>query len=470
MIQSLRGLVPACVVAVAMILMSGLGSAERRPDSFADLVERLKPTVVNIQVTIVERRAGSPNRQSPFGRRPNDQFEDFFKRFFGDRTPREYRNRAIGSGFIISPDGYIVSNNHVVEKASEIKVKLENGKEYKARLIGRDPKTDLALIKIESKQLLPFTEFGDSSALRVGDWVMAIGNPFGLSHTVTAGIVSAKGRSIGAGPYDDFIQTDASINQGNSGGPLFNTDGKVVGINTAIIAGGTGIGFAIPANMAKKLIGQLRETGTVVRGFLGVHIQNLTPELAKRFGMKKTKGALVSDVTKGSPANRAGVQKGDVIVSFDGAKIQNVTELVRKVGKTAVGKRVSMKVLREGKKIILKVKIGKQSEKPRSPEATGDTAVTLGLRLRPVPDERAKELGIEGGQGVLVIDVVVSSPAARGGIRAGDIILEVNRKAIRSVAELNEAVSKGSVTKGSDDLLFFIQRGVSKLYTVVPKK
>ncbi len=450
-------------IAAATILAAGTGSAEKRPDSFADLVERLKPTVVNIQVTIVQR-GGSPfQRRSPFGGRPDDPFEKFFKRFFGDQPPREFRNRAIGSGFIISPDGYIVTNNHVVERANEIKVKLDDGKEYKAKLIGRDPKTDLALIKVEPKKSVPFTEFGDSDELRVGDWVMAIGNPFGLSHTVTAGIVSAKGRVIGQGPYDDFIQTDASINQGNSGGPLFDTKGKVVGINTAIIAGGTGIGFAIPANMAKKLINQLRETGTVVRGFLGVRIQNLTLQLAKRFGTEKAEGALVSDLTKDSPAARAGVRQGDVIVEFDGLKIQNVSDLVRKVGATAVDKTVKMKVLREGKGKVLDVKVGKLAEEPSAVASVG-TPGKLGLTIRPVPAERATELGLRAGQGVLVTEVVAASPAARAGIRAGDIILEVNGKAIRVLADLNEAVSKGK-----EDPLFYIQRGESKLYTVVPK-
>ena len=260
--------------------------------------------------------------------------------------PKEFRNRAIGSGFIISPDGYLVTNNHVVENANEIKVKLHSGSEFKAKLIGRDPKTDLALLKIEPKKALPFTKFGDSDALRVGDWVVAIGNPFGLSHTVTAGIVSAKGRVIGQGPYDDFIQTDASINRGNSGGPLFNTRGEVVGINTAISAQGAGIGFAIPANMANKLIDQLRETGSVVRGFLGVRIQNLNPQLAKRFDVEKAEGALISDVTDDSPAAKAGVKRGDVITEFDGKRIRNISDLVRKVGATSVGKSVQMKVLR----------------------------------------------------------------------------------------------------------------------------
>ncbi len=444
----------------ASLLGAGFAAAERRPDSFANLVERLTPTVVNIQVTVVQRQPRFGLR-NPFGRQ-RDPSEEFFRRFFGQDPPREFRGRAIGSGFIISPDGYIVTNNHVVEKASEIKVKLKDGAEHKAKLIGRDPKTDLALIKIEPKKDLPSTRFGDSDALRVGDWVMAIGNPFGLSHTVTAGIVSAKGRVIGQGPYDDFIQTDASINQGNSGGPLFNTRGEVVGINTAIIAGGTGIGFAIPANMAKRLIDQLRETGTVVRGFLGVRIQNLTPQLAKRFGVEKAEGALVSDVTENSPAARSGIKREDVIVEFDGHRVRDVNELVRRVGDTRVGKEVDVQVLRDGRKMALRVKVGKLSEEAVA--AAPSSVQMLGLTLQPITPDRAKELGLPGGRGVLVGDVEANSPAARAGIRPGDVILEVDRRAVSGVKDLRSALEKSK-----QDPLFLVQRDGNKIYMVVPR-
>ena len=455
-----------CLVAVtlaAFLLAGGATRAERRPGSFADLVERLKPTVVNIQVTIV-RKSAPFGMRSPFGRR-NDPFEEFFRRFFGDQPPREFRNRAIGSGFIISPDGYLVTNNHVVRNATAIKVKLDSGEEFTAKLIGRDPKTDLALLKIEPKKALPFTKFGDSDALRVGDWVVAIGNPFGLSHTVTAGIVSAKGRVIGQGPYDDFIQTDASINQGNSGGPLFNTRGVVVGINTAISSRGAGIGFAIPANMAKKLIDQLRETGSVVRGFLGVRIQNLNPQLAKRFGVAKAEGALVSHVNQDSPASRAGIKRGDVIIEFDGKRIRTTGDLVRRVGNTSVGKSVEMRVLRDGREVTLAVKVGELSEERAAP-TTGASSQKLGVEIRPVPPDRAKALGLPAGQGLLVAGVDPDSPAARGGIRPGDIILEVNGQAISAMGDLSAALAK---TKGDEDHLFYLHRNKSKRYASVPK-
>ncbi|MDP7386502.1 MAG: PDZ domain-containing protein, partial [Nitrospinota bacterium] len=333
------------------------------------------------------------------------------------------------------------------------------------KLIGRDPKTDLALLKIEPKKALPFTKFGDSDALRVGDWVVAIGNPFGLSHTVTAGIVSAKGRVIGQGPYDDFIQTDASINQGNSGGPLFNTRGVVVGINTAISARGAGIGFAIPANMAKTLIDQLRETGSIVRGFLGVRIQNLNPKLAKRFGVAKAEGALVSNVNQDSPASRAGIKRGDVIIEFDGKRIRTTGDLVRRVGNTSVGKSVEMRVLRDGREVTLAVKVGELSEE-RAASTTGVSSQKLGVEIRPVPPDRAKALGLPAGQGLLVAGVDPDSPAARGGIRPGDIILEVNGQAISAMGDLSAALAK---TKGDEDHLFYLHRNKSKLYASVPK-
>ncbi|MFQ5692762.1 MAG: DegQ family serine endoprotease [Nitrospinota bacterium] len=452
--QRLLGLVLA-----AVLLAAGAAEAQRRPDSFADLAKRLEPTVVNIQVTTIQRETPFGLR-NPFGR--GDPFEEFFRRFFGDQPPREFRRQGLGSGFIIDPEGYIVTNNHVVEKAAEIKVILMDRTEYKAKLIGRDPKTDLALLKIKPQKPLPATEFGDSDALRVGDWVMAVGNPFGFGHTVTAGIVSAKGRIIGQGPYDDFIQTDASINPGNSGGPLFNTEGRVVGINTAIIAGGSGIGFAIPANMAKRLIDQLRETGTVVRGFLGVRIQNLTPQLAKRFGLKKTEGALVADVSDNTPAAQAGVERGDVIIEYDGHPIKDINSLVRRVANTAVGKEVKMKVLRGGRETTLKVKVGRLSEEQVA--SAGARPGMLGLTLQELTPERARELGLKAQRGVLVRGVSPDSAAARAGIRPGDVVLEVNRQ---PVSDLNDL--RGALSKSDEGHLFLVQRGDNKIYMVVPK-
>ena len=310
---------------------------------------------------------------NPFGER--DPFEEFFERFFGGENPqREFRRRSLGSGFIINREGYIVTNNHVVENASDIKVSLSDKEEHDAKVIGRDPKTDVALIKIEAKKDLPAVALGDSSKLRVGEWVIAIGNPFGLGHTVTTGIVSAKGRIIGAGPYDDFIQTDASINPGNSGGPLFNMNGEVVGINTAIIASGQGIGFATPINVAKDLLVQLREKGRVVRGWLGVQVQRVTPELAKSFGLDRERGALVADVMADTPAAKAGIERGDIIVEFNGRKIEEMNDLPRVVAATPPDADVPMKLLRKGQEKVVQVKVAELKEERARRQSSGGTS------------------------------------------------------------------------------------------------
>ena len=330
------------------------------PETFATLAKKISAAVVNISTEKVVKRQGmtrkipnmpgppgGPGQPSPFG--PEDPFKDFFEKFFGD-MPKEFKSRSLGSGFIIDKEGFIITNNHVVEGADKIKVKLMDGREFKATIKGRDPMTDLALIKIDSTNHdLPVLPLGDSNVMQVGDWVLAVGNPFGLSHTVTQGIISAKGRVIGAGPYDDFLQTDASINPGNSGGPLVNLNGEVVGINSAIVASGQGIGFAIPSNMAKGIIPQLKEKGSVVRGMLGVQIQMVTPELAKSFGLKEPMGALVAEVNPGSPADKAGIQRGDIIIEVNNTPIKEMHELPRLVAGTSPGKTVNLKVLRQGK-------------------------------------------------------------------------------------------------------------------------
>ena len=333
--------------------------------NFAELAEHLDPSVVNVSTTQVVKgqRRSMPRLPfpNPFGER--DPFEEFFERFFGGENPqREFRRRSLGSGFIINREGYIVTNNHVVENASDIKVSLSDKEEYDAKVIGRDPKTDVALIKIEAKKELPAAPLGDSGKLRVGEWVMAIGNPFGLGHTVTTGIVSAKGRIIGAGPYDEFIQTDASINPGNSGGPLFNMNGEVVGINTAIIATGQGIGFAIPINAAKELLIPLREKGRVVRGWLGVQVQRMTPELAKSFGLDRERGALVADVMPDTPAEKAGIERGDVIIEFNGRKIDEMNDLPRVVANTTPNADVAVKLMRKGQEKTVQVKVAELKE------------------------------------------------------------------------------------------------------------
>ena len=329
-----------------------------RPDTLAPLVEEVKPAVVNIGTTQAPRQ---PRRgfRAPF--RGQEPFEDFFERFFGGPMPQESRpQQSLGSGFIIDKEGYILTNNHVLENAGTITVKLANEKEYEAKVVGRDPRTDLALIKINARGDLPVVRLGDSESLRVGDWVIAIGNPFGLGQTVTAGIVSAKGRVIGQGPYDDFIQTDAAINPGNSGGPLFDTKGEVVGINTAIFSqsgGNIGIGFAVPINMAKGLVPQLKAKGRVSRGWLGVSIGPVTDEAAKELKLKDKRGALVMDVVERSPADRAGFQQGDVIVSYDGKDVPGPADLPRLVASTPIGKEVSLRVIREGRSLDIKVTI-----------------------------------------------------------------------------------------------------------------
>ncbi len=327
------------------------------PQSFADLAEKVKPAVVNISTTTTVKVPANPFSQF-FG--PNEQgpFEDFLKKHFGNMPDRELKQSSLGSGFIIDKDGFIITNNHVVEGADEIKVRLVDGREFRARVVGRDPKTDLALIKISSIfKDLPVLPLGDSDKIRVGDWVLAVGNPFGLENTVTQGILSARGRELGAGPFDSFLQTDAPINPGNSGGPLVNLKGEVIGINSAIIASGQGLGFAIPSNIAKKIIPELKEKGKIVRGWIGVSIQTITPEIAETLGLKETEGALVADVVHGGPAEKAGIKRGDIIVMFQDKAIKKASDLSAAVAGVQPGKDVPVKVLRSGKEITLTIKV-----------------------------------------------------------------------------------------------------------------
>ena len=375
------------------------------PETFAVLAKKISPAVVNISTEKVVKQPSmsrripgmpggpGPGHPSPFG--PEDPFKDFFEKFFGE-MPKEFKSRSLGSGFIFDRDGYIITNNHVVEGADKIRVKLVDGREFKATLKGRDPMTDLALIKIESANHdLPVLSLGDSNAMQVGDWVLAVGNPFGLSHTVTQGIISAKGRVIGAGPYDDFIQTDASINPGNSGGPLVNLNGEVVGINSAIVATGQGIGFAIPSSMAKSIIPQLKEKGSVVRGMLGVQIQMVTPELAKSFGLKEPMGALVAEVNPGSPAAKAGLQRGDVIVNFNGTPIKEMHELPRLVAGTPPGKTATLKVLRNAKEKDFTVTIAEMKpemmSKPGEMEEGESEKSSLGMTVQELTPHLAQQ-------------------------------------------------------------------------------
>jgi serine protease Do len=400
-------------------------------------------------------------QQNPF----RDFFgEDFFEKFFGDSPKREFKQRSLGSGCIIDREGYIITNNHVIEKAQTIKVKLIDGKEYDATVVGRDPKTDLALIKIDAKNALPSAAFGDSDSLEIGDWVIAIGNPFGLETTVTAGIVSAKGRVIGAGPYDDFIQTDASINPGNSGGPLFNLKGEVVGINTAIVSGGQGIGFAIPINMAKELLPQLKSKGKVIRGWLGVVIQKITPEIAKTFGLKESEGALVSDVTEDGPAEKAGIKRGDVIVSFNGKAIKEVDTLPKLVGATEIGKKAKVGIIRDGKPLEVEVAIGELKDEKLQATRKTETEKDFGLVVQNITPEIAKHLNLKDKRGVIVTDVQPGSPAQEGDIRSGDIIKEISRKPIKNIEDFKEAVKKVNLKEGA---VLLIQRENVTFFTVL---
>ena len=431
------------------------------PGSFADLAKKASPSVVNISAVKVLKGGGQI--PLPFG--PNDPFRDFFDRYFKDQVPRDYKQQALGTGFVIDKEGYILTNNHVVEKSDEIKVKLADGKEYAAKVVGKDPKTDLALIKVDPDRPLVPLPLGDSDKLEVGDWVVAIGNPFGLGNTVTAGIVSAKYRHIGAGSYDNFIQTDASINPGNSGGPLLNTAGEVIGVNAAIYSqsgGSVGIGFAIPVNMAKQLLPQLK-AGKVVRGWLGVMIQKITPEIKGKLGLSDDKGALVADVTAGGPADKAGIKRGDVIVSFDGREIKEMNDLPFVVASTPVEKTVTVEVLRKNKKEALQVKVGELMEEEKLQEASQEKP-QLGMTLEEITPDSAKNYGLSVKSGVVVVQVEENSPAGEAGVRPGDVILEVDQSPVNGLQQFNQKVQ---TYKKGDTLLLLIKRQKASLFVTL---
>jgi serine protease Do len=437
------------------------------PGNFSELAENVRPGVVNIQVVKKVKNVAFGSRDfsgNPFGE--DSPFGDFFGPYSQGNPSPAPEQRGVGSGFIMSRDGYIVTNNHVVEDAEQIKVKLANGKEYDGKIVGRDPKTDLALVKIDGASDLHPLPLGNSDELKVGSWVVAVGSPFGLEQTVTAGIVSAKGRVIGSGPYDNFIQTDASINPGNSGGPLINTKGEVVGINTAILAQGKGIGFAIPVNMAKDIAPQLQEKGHVTRGWFGVSIQEMTPELAKSFGLKEKKGALVSEVVTGSPAEKAGIQQGDVIMEFDGKAVADSQELPRMVASTPVGKSVNVKLWRNGKALDQQVKVSEMEENIEVSK-TASHNKTLGIGVQNITPEMARRLRLKSETGVVVTRVESGSPAADAGIQTGDIIREVNRTPVKSVEDL---VQKLEQAKDQNSILLLVQRGQNNMFAAVTPK
>ncbi|MGD0886026.1 MAG: DegQ family serine endoprotease [Thermodesulfovibrionales bacterium] len=433
------------------------------PQSFAELVTKVKPAVVNISTTSTVKIPGSPFRHF-FGPDDEGPFGDFFHKFFGETPDQELRQQSLGSGFIIDKDGFIITNNHVVNEADEIKVKLADGREYKAKVIGRDPKTDLALIKISSFfKDLPVLSLGDSDKMRVGDWVLAIGNPFGLEETVTQGIISATGRVLGSGPYDNFLQTDAPINPGNSGGPLMNLSGEVIGINSAIIPSGQGIGFAIPSNMATKIILQLKEKGTVTRGWIGVSVQSVTPEIAQALGLKEPRGALVGQVVPGGPADAAGITRGDVIVSFDGKEITKVADLPLLVADTPAGKTVNVKVIRNSTELTLTVKV---AEMPtgKIPVAGQLSPEGFGLTVENITPQVMGELHLKDKSGVVVVKIQPGSPADDARMQVGDVIKEINRMPVRDLNDYNSAIKQSAKNK---PVLFLIKRGTQTFYVTI---
>ncbi|PWU18536.1 MAG: peptidase [Candidatus Rokuibacteriota bacterium] len=425
--------------------------------NWVQLAKELKPAVVNVST----KRESGTQMESPFGQ--NDPFEQFFGHY-GHQPRRSVR--SMGSGFIINPDGHILTNNHVVDGATTITVKLSDGRELSGKVVGRDAKTDLALLKVEATGL-PIIALGDSSELKVGEPVMAIGNPFGLEQTVTTGIVSATGRVIGQGPYDDFIQTDASINPGNSGGPLINTRGQAVGINAAIFSGSggsVGIGFAIPSNQAKVVTTQLAESGHVSRGWLGVSIQTLTPDLAKSFNMTDGKGAVVASVTDDSPAMKAGIKAGDVITEYDGHKVTRSEDLPKLVAETPAGREVKMTIVRDGKTMTLQPKVAKLDEPDQKVASETGEKGKLGVAVEPVTPAIAEDLGLKEARGLVVRRVEDDSPAANAGIQPGDVILEVDHQPVKDVAGLRQAIAKHA--KGTK-ILVLLQRQDSTLYVTV---
>ena len=466
--------------------------------AFAPLVKRVMPSVVNVSVVQEVKNSGmggfdgpgdqggpgdqpdapggpeggpggpgGPGDQGPLGgpfgqQNPFDQF----RRFFG-QIPRQYKRHGLGSGVIVSPDGYILTNFHVVGHADEIRVRLLDKREFTAKVIGKDSKTDLALIKIDTNQPLPVASLGNSNSSQVGDWVIAIGSPFGFTSTVTSGIISAKGRALG-GNYDDFIQTDASINPGNSGGPLFNTSGQVIGVNTAIFSStgsNAGIGFAVPIDLAKQVMEQLKEHGKVVRGWLGVEIQEVTPDLAQSFGLPKPEGALVANVEKDGPAIKAGIQRGDIIVKFNGTPVEDQHQLPELVAQTKIGETVPVDIIRNGKRITIHTKVGELKEEQIVSAKAEEPGTSWGLQVQPITPEIANRLNLNIDKGVVVRGVTPDSPAADAGIQPGDVLLEVNHAQVNSVDDFLSAAKQAKRDKRSSLLL--VQRGNATMYTVI---
>jgi serine protease Do len=474
--------VPQAMAQEATAPAQPVQQAQAPTSQFVELAPRLIETVVNITAEVAE---SAPNGQqrSPFP--PGSPFEDFFRDFFGDQDrdgggaqPPQRRGSAVGSGFIIDPEGYIVTNNHVVENATSVTVTLHDEAEYEAEIVGRDPRTDLALLKIDARTELTAAKWGDSEQARIAEPVLAIGNPFGLGGSVTSGIISALARDLGIGPYDEFLQTDASINRGNSGGPVFNTRGEVIGVATAIFSpsgGNIGLGFATPSAIARSVVEDLRETGEVSRGWIGVAIQPVNDEIASGLGLDEARGVVVADVTDGAPADRAGIEIGDVMLEFAGEAITDQVRLPRLVADTEIGSTVPVSVWRDGKEMTLEITVGDLSRAPgtgelaRQPEPEDtDAQGGLGLQLSPLEPSRRDQLGIDSDvTGVLVAGVQPDSVAAERGVRTGDVIMRVGRREVDEPREVVEAV-KEAQQRGDETVLMLIQRDGSSRFVALP--
>ncbi|MBY6088839.1 DegQ family serine endoprotease [Maritimibacter alkaliphilus] len=462
------------MVATVLVLVQAM-QASARPDSFADLVDKFSPAVVNITTSTVVTGASDDSPILPEG----SPFEDFFREFRDRNQERDRprRSGALGSGFVISEDGYIVTNNHVIEGADEIGVQFFNGLELDATVVGTDPNTDIALLKVTADAPLPFVSFGDSDAARVGDWVLAMGNPLGQGFSVSAGIVSARGRAL-SGTYDDFIQTDAAINRGNSGGPLFNVDGEVIGVNTSILSptgGSIGIGFSMASNVVSNVVDQLREYGETRRGWLGVRIQDVTDELAQAMDLPEARGAMVTDVPDG-PAAEAGMKQGDVILSFDGKDVDDTRGLVRQVGNTAVGKAVRVTVFRDGKNETLRVTLGRREQAEAAipaaqPKAEGEEPSekeVMGMTLGTLTPEVAEQLQLDANAtGLVVMDVDEMSDAYEKGMRAGDVIAEAGREKVETLADLETRLDE-SREAGRKLIMLLVRRDGDPRFVALP--
>lgn len=439
------------------------------PASFTHLVEAAGPAVVNIR-TVKTIKGGGPvfRHFQPGPGEPQQPHQDFFDRYFGDQMQREFKQPSLGSGFIVDESGFVVTNNHVIEGADQIKVKLDDESEFEAEVVGRDPSTDIAVLKVKTDRNLPVVKLGNSDALKIGQWVVAIGSPFGLERTVTAGIVSAKGRVLGSGPYDDFIQTDASINPGNSGGPLLNMRGEVVGINTAIVANGKGIGFAIPINLARNIIVQLKSEGEVTRGWLGVAIQDLSNEIAEYYGIEGKKGVFVADVFEGDPADEAGIKPKDIILGVNGEPVSSSRELTALIAGLGVGDTAIVNLQREGRELDITVKIAKRdADKLASRKSAPRPSAELGIRVSNMAPDIARRFDLLETTGVVVTGIEAEGKAAEADVRVGDVIKEINHKTIHSLDDYHRVLK--NIEPGDTIKLFIWRKNQGFLVSKITK-